>query len=251
MPRNTAIQEQIFFSNLLPLTPVLSGRQPLFLDSDIRAARTDFGIPPDATVFVSSFDPSSDPARKNPVAAITAFQHAFAGNEPNVRLIFRLNNAGATYMASETQRLLMQAAGGDTRIGFALEPMSYRKVLSLYASADAYISLHRAEGLGLGMLEAMRLGVPVIATGWSGNMAFMDHRSACLVRYRLVPVSGNHPFYQPNVLGPNAIWAEPVIEDAVAWMRHLYQHPDERRRLGRRRDRVSSDIKMKRSSWHG
>jgi glycosyltransferase involved in cell wall biosynthesis len=82
------------------------------------------------------------------------------------------------------------------------------------------------------MLEAMRLGVPVIATGWSGNMTFMDNRCASLVRYRLTQVSGNHPFYRTEVLGPEAVWAEPVIEDAIAWMRHLYMHPNERRRMG-------------------
>jgi glycosyltransferase involved in cell wall biosynthesis len=219
-------------ANSLPLTPVVTGRQPLFLPDGIRSDRAAFRLPADATVFVSSFDPSSDPTRKNPVAVINSFRHAFQNNETDVRLIFRLNNAQSTDMARQTTRLLLEAAGGDQRIGFALEPMSYKQVLALYASADVYVSLHRAEGLGLGMLEAMRLGVPVIATGWSGNMTFMSHRCACLVRYRLVQVSGNHPFLRPEVLGPEAVWAEPVIEDAIAWMRHLYEHPHERRRMG-------------------
>lgn len=218
--------------NSLPLTPVVTGRQPLFLPDGIRPDRGAFRLPADATVFVSSFDPSSDPTRKNPVAVITSFRHAFPKSETDVRLVFRLNNAHSTEMARQATRLLFEAAGGDERIGFALDPLSYRQVLSLYASADVYVSLHRAEGLGLGMLEAMRLGVPVIATGWSGNMTFMNHRCACLVRYRLVQVSGNHPFLRPDVLGPEAVWAEPVIEDAVAWMRHLYRHPNERRRIG-------------------
>jgi FkbM family methyltransferase len=219
-------------ANSLPLTPVVTGRQPLFLPDGIRSDRAAFGLPADATVFVSSFDPSSDPTRKNPVAVINSFRLAFQNNETDVRLIFRLNNAQSTDMARQTTRLLLEAAGGDQRIGFALEPMSYKQVLSLYASADVYVSLHRAEGLGLGMLEAMRLGVPVIATGWSGNMTFMNHRCACLVRYRLVQVSGNHPFLRPEVLGPEAVWAEPVIEDAIVWMRHLHEHPHERRRMG-------------------
>jgi FkbM family methyltransferase len=219
-------------SNSLPLTPVLTGRQPLFLPSGIRVDRATLQFPADTTIFVSSFDPSSDPARKNPAAAITAFRHAFANGERDVRLVFRLNNAQSTRMGQETLRLLMEAAAGDSRIGFALQPMSYREVLSFYASADVHVSLHRAEGLGLGMLESMRLGIPVIATGWSGNMTFMDHRSACLVRYRLAQVSGNHPFYRQDVLGPEARWAEPVIEDAIAWMRHLHHRPHERRRLG-------------------
>lgn len=220
-------------ANSLPLTPVVTGRQPLFLPDDIRQNRPAFGLPATATVFVSSFDPSSDPARKNPAGVIEAFRQAFPSALEDVRLVFRLNNAYATDMAQQTTRLLMEAAGGDGRIGFSLEPMDYRQVLSLYASSSVYVSLHRAEGLGLGMLEAMRLGVPVIATGWSGNMTFMDHCSACLVRYRQVKVSGNHPFYRSEVLGPDAVWAEPVVEDAVAWMKHLHRCPAERERLGK------------------
>ncbi|MDP2132671.1 MAG: glycosyltransferase [Sulfuritalea sp.] len=219
-------------SNSLALTPVLTGRQALFLPPGIEAGRAAFGVPADTTVFISSFDPSSDPARKNPAAVINAFRHAFADSQSDVRLIFRLNNARATQMGRDTLRLLAEAASGDSRISFALEPMSYREVLSLYASADVHVSLHRAEGLGLGMLESMRLGIPVIATGWSGNMTFMDHRSACLVRYRLIQAKGNHPFYQPEIVGPDARWAEPVLEDAISWMRHLYHRPDERRRIG-------------------
>lgn len=219
-------------ANSLPLTPVITGRQPLFLPDGIRPDRAALGLPAGATVFVSSFDPSSDPARKNPVGIIEAFRQAFPDNASDVRLIFRLNNAHATDMARQTTRMLIEAAGGDGRIGFSMEPMTYRQVLSLYAGASAYVSLHRAEGLGLGMLEAMRLGVPVIATGWSGNMTFMDHRCASLVRYRLAQVSGNHPFYRTEALGPEAVWAEPIIEDAIAWMRHLYAHPSERRRMG-------------------
>lgn len=219
-------------SNSLPLTSVLTGKQPLYLPEGVRANRQAFGFPDDSTIFLCSFDPASDPARKNPVAAITAFRQAFANREANVRLIFRLNNAKSTQMGRDTLRLLDEAAAGDGRIGFAIEPMSYREVLTLYASADVHVSLHRAEGLGLGMLESMRLGIPVIATAWSGNKTFMDPLCACLVRYRLTQVSGNHPFYRPEVLGSDALWAEPVIEDAIAWMRHLHNRPEDRRRIG-------------------
>lgn len=219
-------------ANSLTLTPVIKGAQPLFLPAGIEPDRAAFGIPAGVTTFVAGFDPNSDPARKNPGGVITAFRQAFANGDPGVRLIFRLNNADSTDMARQTTKLLIDAAAGDSRIGFALDAMSYRQVLALYASADVYVSLHRAEGLGLGLLESMSLGVPVVATGWSGNMSFMDHCCASLVRYRLVQVNGNHPFYQPEALGPDAVWAEPLTEDAVAWMRHLHRHPDQRRRLG-------------------
>jgi FkbM family methyltransferase len=219
-------------ANTLPLTPAITGRQPLFLPDEISSNRAAFGLPEDATVFVSSFDPTSDSVRKNPVAAIAAFRQSFASNNRGVRLVFRLNNADSTPMARDAVQALMNAASGDSRIGFILKPMGYREVLSLYASADVFVSLHRAEGLGLGLLEAMRLGIPVIATGWSGNMTFMDQVSGCLVRYRQVPTSGIHACYRPEVIGADAIWADPVIEDAVAWMQYLHAQPEDRRRIG-------------------
>lgn len=219
-------------ANTLPLTPVLTGRQPLYLPEDIRPDRAGLGLPDNATVFLASLDPNSDPVRKNPMAVIAAFRQAFADRAAEVRLVLRLNNAEATEVGRETLRQLIEAAAGDPRIGFATVPMSYRAVLTLYASADVHVSLHRAEGLGLGMLESMRLGVPVIATGWSGNMSYMDQRSACLVRYRLIDVAGEHVNYRTETLGSGAVWADPVMEDAVAWMRHLHNHPDQRQRIG-------------------
>lgn len=105
-------------------------------------------------------------------------------------------------------------------------------MLSFYASGDAYVSLHRAEGLGLGMMEAMVLGKPVIATAWSGNMAFMDYRCACPVRYVLEPVHGVVPALRQEVVGPHARWATPVLQDATAWMRKLHRDPARRQRLG-------------------
>lgn len=237
-------------ANCLELTPVLAGMQPLFLEDRIQADRSAFELPLSSTVFLASFDPSSDPARKNPTATIDAFRAAFPAGTEDVRLVFRLNNADSSPLARETCADLFAVARGDRRVGFAAGPMSYRQVLSLYASSDVYVSLHRAEGLGLGMLEAMRLGIPVIATAWSGNMAFMDHLSACLVRYRLIPVSGNHPFYSREVLGPDAVWADPVIEDAAVWMSHLHKHPTERRRVGEAGRRKAEDYQQGAMALH-
>ena len=68
---------------------------------------------------------------------------------------------------------LFKVADRDHRMHVITEVLPYNDVISLYASADCFISLHRSEGLGLGMMEAMLLGKPVIATGWSGNLDFM------------------------------------------------------------------------------
>ena len=216
--------------NSLPLTPVLCGAYPLHLPSDIKGDRREFGVPDDAVLFVASLDPNSDPARKNPTALVIAFRAAFPPEDTGVRLVIRLNHATSKF-GRQVVRELRQLMYGDGRIELLLQPMEYEQVLSLYACADVYLSLHRAEGLGLGMLESMTLGKVVMATGWSGNMSFMDYGNGVPLRYRLVPVAGTYEFYRSDMLGPDARWAEPMLDDTVAWMRKLRHDPVLRRSL--------------------
>ncbi|MFA6314561.1 MAG: hypothetical protein WC681_24030, partial [Sterolibacterium sp.] len=217
--------------NSLPMTPTLLGEHPLNLPDDIRPDRPGFGLPDEAVVFVASLDPNSDPKRKNPAGLVFAFRAAFPASDRDVRLVIRLNNA-ATVLGQAAVRRLLQIADGDSRISLVLEPLSYHRILSLYASADVYLSFHRGEGLGLGMLESMTLGKAVIATGWSGNLSFMNHSNSALLRYRLAPVSGNLGCFRPEVIGHDARWADPVLEDAVEWMRKLRNDTCFRQALG-------------------
>jgi glycosyltransferase involved in cell wall biosynthesis len=219
-------------ANHLALVPVIQSKHPLDLPSDVRPDRRRFGVPDGTFLLTSSFNPTSDPARKNPVAQVRAFRQAFARDIDDVQFLIRVHHAGSGQLARESIKAIVEAADGDGRIRLVTEPLSYRDVLSFYATGDAYVSLHRAEGLGLGLMEAMALGKPVIATGWSGNMGFMDQSCACLVRYHLGPVRGNYPYFQREFLGPQALWALPVFEDAAAWMRQLHASPDLRRRIG-------------------
>ncbi len=215
----------------LPMTPVLRGEHPLDLPDNVRSDRKEFDLPEEAVVYVASLDPNSDVARKNPGALVRAFRAAFPDSDRNVRLVIRLNNA-ATDPGRFAADHLQQLAAGDSRVDLLLEPMTYDQILSLYACGDIYLSFHRGEGLGLGMLESMALGKPVIATGWSGNLSFMNHSNSALLRYRLVPVSGTYPFFRPEVIGQDARWADPVLEDAVEWMRKLRGDTRFRQALG-------------------
>jgi glycosyltransferase involved in cell wall biosynthesis len=103
------------------------------------------------------------------------------------------------------------------------------------AASDIVLSLHRSEGFGLVPAEAMLLGKPVIATGWSGNMDFMDATSAALVGYRLVPTEDPRQVYH------GASWAEPDQRDAVAHLRRLADDAAERRALGCRARAMATD----------
>ena len=110
--------------------------------------------------------------------------------------------------------------------------LTFPDVLSLYASADVYVSLHRSEGLGLGLLEAMMLGTPVLATGYSGNMDFMTAENSALVGYDLVGVGGTTVgSYSAAAVGEEQLWAEPHLAEAVQWMQRLASDTDLRRRL--------------------
>jgi glycosyltransferase involved in cell wall biosynthesis len=87
----------------------------------------------------------------------------------------------------------------------------------LLSVVDSYISLHRAEGLGLLMAESMYLGKPVIATGYSGNMVFMNTQNSCLVSYELIPVAkGGY------IESEGQYWAEPNIEEAASYMMKIF-----------------------------
>ncbi len=214
----------------LAFTPVVEAAHPLHLPEGVVADRERFGLPAGATVFSASFDPNSDPMRKNPAGTIQAFRAAFPADR-DVCLAIRMNNAAGP-VGDEVLREMRRFAQDDPRIRFVLEPLSYAQVLSFYCSSDVYVSLHRGEGLGLGLLEAMAFGKPVIATAWSGNTSFMGHDCGCPVRYRMIPVNGAWEFFRPAFAG-GAMWADPVLDDAVQWMRRLHADPIHRNTLGR------------------
>jgi glycosyltransferase involved in cell wall biosynthesis len=106
----------------------------------------------------------------------------------------------------------------------------------LLAVIDVYVSLHRAEGFGLGIAEAMFLGKPAVVTAYSGNLDFTDTSNSCLVGYRLRPIEETDHQLFPEAADTYAAgipWAEPSVEQAARWMRFLYDCPEQRRRIGR------------------
>jgi glycosyltransferase involved in cell wall biosynthesis len=203
----------------------ISAHHPLYLPKDVKACRNRFGIEADQLVFATSFEAASDPARKNATAVVDAFNIGLA-KIPNVSLLIRLHNAQQVSANGRLIRELRQKCERDSRIRIIDEPMTYAEVLSLYASSDVFVSLHRAEGLGLGPMEAMALGKATIATAWSGNMTYMNHTNACLVPYKLVPVTSMHRVYSSEELRElGAVWAQPDVEEAAVWMRRLAEEP--------------------------
>lgn len=206
--------------------PVLRVPMPLGTLKASCLQRPDFGLPDDAFVFLVSFDFSSLMARKNPEASILAFQRAFARERADVRLLVKTSNG---HRFPHLLQHLLQLAGDDERILIRDEVIEREHLHALYHCCDAYVSLHRAEGFGLGMAECMSIGKPVVATAWSGNMEFMDADSAALVGYTLIPLrDGEYPG------GEGQRWADPDVDEAASWMRRLADEPALAKELGLR-----------------
>ena len=135
----------------LPDVPLILIPQGVDVPGDIRSDRERFGLPEDAVIYGTSFAAEAVVERKNPWASITAFRRAFP-TEPDVRLVVRAS-PGDTADPRPLWDRLMEFAEHDPRVIIPEQKLGYRDVLSLYASLDVYVSLHRAEGLGLGMME--------------------------------------------------------------------------------------------------
>ena len=176
------------------------------------------------TVFLTMADANSSIARKNPVAAIKAFRTAFEDASEH-RLIVKTRNLAGNEVAAQ---LLREAIGDAPNISLIDAPYTEEERWSLLATADVLISLHRAEGFGLPCAEAMSLGKTVIATGYSGNLFFMDETCAALVPYQLVPVEDPTRIYG----GEGQQWAEPDIGAAADIMRRLAIDEKAREALG-------------------
>ncbi len=206
--------------------PVLRVPMPLGALPSSGLRRSDFGLPDNAFVFLVSFDFSSLMERKNPEAALRAFRMAFPGDRKDVRLLIKSSNG---YRFPHLLQHLSTLSQGDDRILIRDEVIEREHLNALHHCCDAYVSLHRAEGFGMGMAESMAIGKPVIATGWSGNMEFMDDDCAALVGYTLVPVKeGQYPG------GQGQRWADPDIQQAAVWMRRLVDEPGLAAEMGSR-----------------
>jgi glycosyltransferase involved in cell wall biosynthesis len=151
--------------------------------------------------------------RKNPRGLIEAFRRAFRDDD-RVRLLIKTANAS---QCREDFERVEQAARG-LRVTICDGYFSRSQVLALMRACDAYVSLHRAEGFGFTLAEAMALGKPVIGTYYSGNVDFMTPWNSFPVPYHLAEI--------PSKIGPyakGALWAEPDLDAAAHLTRLVYE----------------------------
>ena len=186
--------------------------------------RAEFGLPEHRFLFLFTFDYNSFVARKNPEAVIAAFRSAFARERDDVGLVVKSVNG---VHRPERVAAINAHIGGDPRIHHLDAFVGRDESYGLISVCDAYVSLHRAEGLGLGLAESMALAKPVIATGYSGNLEFMNDANSLLVAYRLVAVRPG----EYTTEDPRFRWADPDVDDAARQMRRIVDDAVLRERL--------------------
>lgn len=211
--------------------PVVKITPPVLIDpAKVKPDRKRLGLPQDKFIYGFVFDYMSFFERKNPLAIINAFKLAFGDREDVLLLIKTINGN----QVPEQVQQLHQAARGST-IQFIDGYLARDDVINLVSSVDSYVSLHRSEGLGISMAQAMYLKKPVIATGYSGNMEFMNHNNSFLVRYQLTEIQENHG---PYTKGQH--WAEPDVEHAAELMRLVFDDQTHAQKIA---ERAEADIK--------
>ena len=220
--------------------PVLTFPLPVVVPEPSGLTRAELGFPEGAFVFAYVFDFFSTIERKNPLGLIEAYKRSFP---PDSGTFLHLKSINGERARDDLARV--QAAIGD-RQDIRIEDgyVDGRRLTALTELCDCYVSLHRSEGFGLTIAEAMALGKPVIATGYSGNLAFMDEETTYLVPYSLTTLG--------HAVGPypaGTVWADPDLDEAARLMREVVDGPEAARERGRRgRDALESRQSLERAA---
>lgn len=201
---------------------------PHVIDIDKQSAqrypRAHFGIDEQAFVFISMFDTHSIAQRKNPFGSILAFQQAFAADDQTVQLIIKVNNA------DDANTAVLHECIGDYKNILVLDQHYDRaQIDSLINCIDCYVSLHHAEGFGLGPAEAMALGKVALLTDWSGNTEYMTADNCVPIHYKIKTLGKDHGPYEAH-----QHWAVADIQHAASEMQDLAGNPARVAAIGER-----------------
>lgn len=196
------------------------------IENNRNETREKLGIPENSFCAYFNFDYNSCFERKNPVALLEAFAK-FASKKSDVMLILKTLGS-KKYTENEVYlKSLIKDLGIEDKVLLINKSIPRNEVMTIMSAMDVYVSLHRSEGLGMGMLEAMALGVPVVGTGYGGNMEFMTKENSILLDYKLVEVQKDFGPYKKGWL-----WANADIDGAADALEKMYADADFRKSLG-------------------
>lgn len=214
---------------------------PYHVEAPVRRefGREDFKLPKDQFLFLMMYDHNSCMERKNPLGVLKAFKQAFKKENDKVGLVIKINHP-----TPEDERNIREILKGYTNVYLIGETLDRDQVNSLTKCADVVVSLHRAEGFGLVLAEAMLLGTPTIATNWSSNVEFMNPEVGCMVDYKLVMLKEDLP---PFKAGNR--WADPDIGQAAGYMKKLYEDEEFYREIAEKAKRYAEEtLSMERAA---
>ncbi|MEG4632613.1 glycosyltransferase [Microcoleus sp. AR_TQ3_B6] len=205
--------------------PVVKVPHSIYLP-ETSLSREALGLPKDKFIFLFLFDYHSRLSRKNPLGTIEAFKRAFGKSNNDVLLLIKSSNGK---FHPELQEQLLSHTDGWSSIKFIEGHLQKEELHALIDNCNCYVSLHRAEGFGLTMAEAMFYGKPVIATAHSANMEFMNVGNSFLVKYDMVTIiEDDGPYFKGNV------WAEPDLDHAASLMQYVFENYQEAEQVGAR-----------------
>ena len=229
----TDLRRRILLENM-PIAAEVLDRDRLIHPQTRLASRQYFGLPADALIFSFGFDLNSSIHRKNPMAALQAFQMAFPVEADDAAKFALMIKTFPPASPSPAWDAIKQLAASDSRLYVIEADLQRENLLRLYGCCDAFLSLHRSEGFGLGMAEALQMGLDVIATDYGGNTDFCTGTQAHPVRFNLVPIPpGAYPHHQGQV------WAEPDVAHAAKLLRAVAD-----KRLSSRQDAIVLDSNL-------
>ena len=178
--------------------------------------RAYFELPEHSFLFLTMYDCNSTMERKNPMGSIEAFKKAFDKNDQSVGLVIKINNP-----QQKDIEKIKDIIAGYKNVTLIAKTVSKLEVNSLIRCCNVFVSLHRAEGYGLPMAEAMVLGRVVIGTNWSANTEFMNSTNSCPVDYTIVELQDDYVMYKKG-----SHWAQPDVNQAAQYMVRLVSDPD-------------------------
>lgn len=222
-----------YFKKIAPKgLPIIVLPYPMDMDlsalTPVKAEREKYGIKPRDFVFFFNFSYCSSYFRKNPEGTLAAFAKAFPKHDKNVKLVIKTICSGVATQNVQRLQNKISELGLDNNIILINQDLTDTETYSLINCCDAYVSLHRGEGLGLGMMEAMYMGKPVIATNYGGNTEFTKPDNSLLVDYKMISPKEidlvDYKYVQK--------WPEPNIDTACKHMQSLYKDAKLRKQLG-------------------